>query len=137
MKLLAIDPGLHLGWALFENGHSTGLGTVEGAIAIYNWIAQQTPSVFIIEDYKIRPAKVNRGWDHRWDSIFPAKVIGAIEFHANAYNIPVILQQPAIKPVAARRAGLIDYDTKAKGKGVHQLDAYLHGMYYLHVTLKR
>lgn len=126
-----------MGWAYFESGHSVGMGTVEGDIAIYTWIAQQQPDIWIVEDYKIRPPQVNRGWDHRWNSVFPAKVIGAIEYWALSCGVPVILQQPSIKPVAAKRAGLINYDTKAKGKGVHQMDAYLHGMYYIHVTLKK
>jgi hypothetical protein len=133
--IIGVDPGSHCGWAKFEDGHNIGLGVLNGPDEIFDWISEQQPTVWVCEDYKIRPPSGPTRWSHQWSSVFPIKVIGAIEYHGRTHGIPVVLQQPSIKRVAAGRSGLINYDTKKRG--AHAMDAYLHASYYLNVTCRK
>lgn len=91
------------------------------------------PDVWVVEDYKIRSAR-HGGFDHEFQSVFPAQVIGAIKFKAAMYNNKIVLQQPTIKrPAMAMLAGKV-YQKKGNQ---HAIDAYLHAYYYLMQETKK
>jgi hypothetical protein len=126
-EILAIDPGKHTGWARFTNGIMTEFGTVHGEEEIWPWLVKQTPSCFVVEDYKIRDEQ-HGGFDHQFQSVFPAQVIGAAKFYAAIRGIPCYIQQPTIKSAAS---GLVLGKPYKKQSNKHHFDAYLHGAYFI------
>jgi hypothetical protein len=126
-EILAIDPGKHMGWARFIDGIMKEFGTQHDEGEIYPWLIKQTPNLFVVEDYKIRD-KEHGGFDHQWQSVFPAQVIGAVRFYALIRGIPVAMQQPTIKRAAAPMVYGKPYEKKVNK---HHLDAFLHGAYYI------
>lgn len=130
MRMIALDPGTHCGYAIFENEFPVEFGTLHGEEEIYHWLKQQVAvDLFVVEDYKIRPVG-QKGFNHSWSNVFPAQVIGAIKFHATTYGIPVVLQQPSIKAMGSKMAFNEEY--KKRGDN-HDKDAVIHGVYYLRV----
>lgn len=126
-EILAIDPGKHCGWARFIDGIMTELGTLHDEAEIYPWLIKQTPNLFVVEDYKIRDER-HGGFDHIFQSVFPAQVIGAIRFYALIRGILVVMQQPQIKYAASKICFQREYK---KQQGKHWLDAVLHGSYWI------
>ena len=61
--ILAIDPGFHLGFVQVQfdpDGKKVqlqGAGTTIGTENILEFVANSTADVFVVEDYKIRPAE--------------------------------------------------------------------------------
>lgn len=126
-EILAIDPGKHCGFARFINGIQVEVGTLHDEGDIYPWLIKQTPSLFVVEDYKIRD-KEHGGFDHQWQSVFPAQVIGAIRFYALIRAIPIVMQQASIKYAAAP---MITQKPYKKQSNRHYYDAFLHGAYFI------
>lgn len=127
-KLIAIDPGLNTGWAIFTDGALSDTGITRGEEDIWDFLwNQRTANIWVVEDYKIRPVS-KHGWQQTWSSVFPAQVIGACKLISNRAGSKLILQQPGILLPAARLMGLKNW-TKESSK--HNIDAMLHGHYYL------
>jgi hypothetical protein len=126
-EILAIDPGKHCGFARFIDGIQVEVGVLHDEGEIYPWLIKQTPSLFVLEDYKIRDEK-HGGYDHIFQSVFPAQVIGAFRFYALIRNIPVVMQQASIKNAAAPMILQKPYKKQANR---HYFDAFLHGMYFI------
>lgn len=126
-EILAIDPGKSCGFARFIDGVQSEVGTLYDEAEIYPWLILQKPSLFVVEDYKIRDEK-HGGFDHIFQSVFPAQVIGAIRFYALVRQIPVIMQQPQIKYAICPRITGKPY---VKSNNKHHIDAFLHGMHYI------
>lgn len=126
-EILAIDPGKHLGWARFIDGIMKEFGTLHDESEIYPWLIIQHPQLFVVEDYKIRD-KEHGGFDHQWQSVFPAQVIGAVRFYALIRQIPVVMQQPSIKNAACP---MVTGKPYKKQSNKHHWDAFLHGAYYI------
>lgn len=126
-EILAIDPGKATGWARFIDGIMKEFGTLHDEAEIYTWLIAQHPNLFIVEDYKIRDEN-HGGFNHQWQSVFPAQVIGAVRFYALIRGIPVVMQQATIKRAAAPMVYGKPYEKKANR---HHLDAFLHGAYYI------
>jgi hypothetical protein len=133
MQMISVDPGKNFGYAIFPDITKSDVysyaGVLYGEDQIWSWIAKQRPGLWVVEDYRIRDEK-HKGFDHIWQSVFPAQVIGAIKFFAYNTGATVILQQAAIKPAASKRVFGKPY-IKSNKKSQHQLDAVLHGLYYL------
>ena len=132
-RYYAVDPGVTTGWALFIDGIPVEMGEVETDKTLENfceWLNRCQPvSLWVVEDYLIRPAPLTHGYAHQWNPAIASRVIGAINFRAYGDAAEVILQQPSIKPQASQLSG-IPY---VKGKpGQHKFDAILHGVYYWH-----
>lgn len=135
MKLLSVDPGKHTGWAIWNFGSGSpelltmGVTVDEGQF--YNILVRnEWPDLdyLVYEDYKIRPAKVNKGWAHEWNSAPALHIIGALELFARQNEIELVVQQPAQLPVGC---GYIGYPYK---KGIHvpnNISAIAHGAYWL------
>lgn len=126
-EILAIDPGKHTGWARFVDGINTEFGVLHDEAEIWPWLAVQVPNIFVVEDYKIRD-ETQGGFNHQFQSVFPAQVIGAIRFYAFVRGIPVVLQQPTIKRVAS---GMLTGKPYKKQSNRHWWDAHLHGGYFI------
>jgi hypothetical protein len=134
VKILAIDPGKHVGWSIIDSDCSPKViefGTTTGDS---NWFQLLDAGKFndvdqvVMEDYKIRPSDLQKGWGHEWNNGPALQIIGAVKFWAYEYSIPVHMQQPSILPSAAGLTG-IPYE-KGKKK-VHHMMAMLHGLYWL------
>ena len=135
-RILAIDPGGSTGWALFEGTKPTKFGTVYQD-KFHDWLAAVVetfqPDDIVVEDYLIRPEQLVGQKAHLWSSVQTVRFIGAIQFYGHQQKIPVTLQQPSIKTAAA---GLTGLPYTPKKKGMHHIDAMLHGAYFLIVTKK-
>jgi hypothetical protein len=126
-EILAIDPGTHCGFARFINDIQHEVGVLHHEEEIWPWLGRQRPDCWVVEDYKIRSAK-HGGFDHEFQSVFPAQVIGAIKFFAMNCGVPVFLQQPMIKSAAS---GLVLGKPYKKQANRHHFDAFLHGAYFI------
>ena len=125
-KYLAIDPGESTGWATFnESGDVIGFGTAKGREAVYSKLAEVEAEVIIMEDYRLYPWKSK---EQSWSPFETVRVIGAVEYHGYLHQARIVLQEPGIKAIGYKWAGL----TKPKNHALsHETDAYVHGVYYL------
>ena len=126
---LALDPGETTGWASFNtDGTPKDFGQVKGRIEVYTLLQEVQPKVLIVEDFMLFPWKSK---DQAFSSFEAVRVIGAVEFWAWAKKSVFVLQKPNVKDIGYMWAGV----SKAKShKDSHQLDAYVHGVYFLQKT---
>lgn len=138
-KMISIDPGKNMGFCIFPDIDSsptyTDFGSVYGEEEIWKWLGRNRADLWVVEDYLIRDER-HGGFDHQWQSVFPAQVIGAIKFWAYNTGAVVVLQQPSIKNAASRMIFRKPY-VKSSSKKQHALDAVLHGCYYLKTKVTR
>lgn len=134
MKLLAIDPGNKTGWAVYDTDHDpviTEFGLAKPISDFYELLISgkfNDVDLVVSEDYKIRPADLNKGWSHEWNNGPALQVLGAIDFWAQEYSIKTARQQASIKPAGYGYIGM----TYKKGKpDMDMYDAIAHGAYYL------
>jgi len=80
----------------------------------------------VVEDFKTRPGKARQG-AFDWDQMIAPQVIGAAKSLAKRYGKVVVLQQPALKPVAY---GLSNQKYVPGKKGMHCQDALAHAVFY-------
>lgn len=135
MKLLSVDPGKHVGFATWEFGLGEPIllkmGVTKNENEFYDILINDdwlTFGYLVYEDYKIRPAKVNKGWSHEWNSAPALHVIGALELFARQNGIELKEQPASILPVGC---GYINFPYR---KGVHvpnNVSAIAHGAYWL------
>lgn len=130
--IIAVDPGKTTGVASFtEDGDVISFGEIKWD-EFHSWLHElQDVTMWVVEDYKIRPAGVQGGYGHEWNDGKALQIIGAIKYHAWAMNAEVVLQQPSIKPVAYRVLGM---EYKKGKKGMHIYDALAHGKYWFHTN---
>jgi hypothetical protein len=131
--ILAVDPGQHNGYCLVSYNAGKdfiveAFGTME-KLLFYRWLQNECPDLecLVVEDFKTRPNEARRGvFD--WNQMVAPKVIGALEYFAEARQIPIHLQQPAIKPMGY---GYLGKTYKKGGKDLHHWDAIAHAMFWL------
>lgn len=126
---LALDPGLHTGWALWdEEGKFLEMGTTNSYEELHEKLAAlpSTIKVVIIEEFQLWYHKARK----QAGSKMPApRAIGQIETFARMWGADIVKQRSDIKPIAERMTGVT---TKGRPKiQTHVLDAYNHGEYYL------
>lgn len=126
LNFTAVDPGGTTGWADFEDDTPVRGGEVSRE-EVTEFIVARSPDLWVVESYIIRPAALTGGYQHTWNKGEALQIIGMIKAMAQLKGIPVIMQQPSIKPMAAKMAGL---PYKKGKKGTHMFDAMLHGTYY-------
>lgn len=133
-KLVAVDPGDSTGWAEYdiEAKMPSRFGIVKGEEEIWDWLDNESPDLWVVENFRVRPPK-KAGWvpANQWGEVFTIRVIGAIRFHARRSKVSVVMQEPNIKRVAEGWSGIKEKD------GAHEIDALLHGYYFLHHPDKR
>lgn len=135
MRIIGVDPGKSCGWATFQDGNNEGLGIAQGEVEIWEFIRDNNPDVWVVENYKLRPyGTAGLKYDHAWSELFTVRVIGAIQYKAFCEKQEFVLQEPTIKrPALAMLAGKV-YQKKANQ---HALDAYLHAFYYIYKGAKK
>lgn len=136
-KVVAIDPGDHIGWATFEDGILTGHGVhfspanthLRNIEWLNDFIHVARPTVVVCEDYRIYRTKASA---HINSNVPTLKLIGAIEIVCNQLDIMLVMQS------AAEGKGFVtDKRLKAWGfppaifRSPHSADAVRHGVHYL------
>lgn len=138
MKILAIDPGENIGYAVFEGSVLKDFGVVKCTKPklpeLYVWTSTLATDfdIVVIERYMIRPQKAG-GFDHSWNSGLTLQVIGTIKGWAAQHGIAWHEQNSDILTPAHSWVYGKPYKKK---KGDHWLSAMLHGVYYHVNTLK-
>lgn len=126
---IAIDPGDTTGWATFTGLERMPTKMGEWDVDEYlDHVAHATYSLWVIEDYIIRPKGLTQGYEHQWNKGTALRLIGAVELRGRQLHAPVVKQQASIKPIAAAKSG-VPYTPKKRG--THMFDAILHGNHYL------
>lgn len=130
-RYLSIDPGISTGYATFRaNGDLIRTGTLrEGKEELYpflNFIALNIKTLdVVVENYRLYPWK---SMSQSWSSLETVRFIGAIDFWATKNKFPVHLQDPAVKGIAYKWAGL---KVPKNHDMSHETDAFVHGVYFL------
>lgn len=124
--VIALDPGTTTGFAVFILGKVAIFGEIKKD-DIFSRIDKQIPDVWVIENYRVRPYSFKGKQTKTWDNPFALQVIGAVRAHGQRNKTPVIIQEPAIKPIGY---GYLNMPYVKGKKNVHHLDAISHGAYY-------
>lgn len=125
-SLLAIDPGVMIGWAFFDDkGEVRALGQVHlNDFAI--WLEDQPqPDLIVVEDFRLFKHKALQQSGSRLET---SKCIGMIESYCVRYKVKIVLQSSNILPIAEKWTG---QKRPSKHEVGHKICAYLHGSYYL------
>lgn len=110
------------------------MGTVpfrEGPDGIFDFLNEARWNhigLYVVENYRIRPASVTGGWQHQWDEGEALQVIGAVKCVATAKGALVVRQEPTVLPAIAKKIGY-PYNPKKHINDEHS--ATLHGAHYL------
>lgn len=137
-RYLSLDPGLSTGYATFDTaGDLITFGTLKGGSEdlypflrrlVFKLALEQALKYsldVIVEDYKLYPWKA---MSQVWDSLETVRLIGAVQFWANLHEFPIHLQEPNVKGIAYKWAGI----TVPKNHALsHETDAFVHGVYFL------
>jgi hypothetical protein len=144
-RYLSLDPGVSTGYATFKaDGNVIRTGTLrKGKEELYPFLRLlalskiedfqnylESTSVnpqldIIVENYRLYPWK---SMSQSWSSLETVRFIGAIDFWATLHEYPVHLQDPQVKGIAYKWAGL----TVPKNHDMsHETDAFVHGVYFL------
>ena len=136
MKVAALDPGKHCGFAFMELGdklHQCGLvmDDYHYVSELLDMIDRFNPNVLVIEDFRLSPHKAMQ---QSWDKMETPRIIGILDYWAWQRGLPVIFQQPSTKQAFP--------DARLKKMGlyqsnIHTRDAIRHGLYFLHFGLKK
>lgn len=136
MILVAFDPGKTTGMAVIEDSQPILAGDLKWETPQFQDELKRLEEIqlelVVIENYRIRPPSAQKErakkFDQYWSDITPAQVIGALKFWAAINGLPVVMQEPSIKPIAYR---LINYN-QTKSHTPHFIDATAHGVYWFH-----
>jgi len=126
---LALDPGLHTGWCLWDaKGVFIDMGTIHGERELHDFLASLPTAieVVIIEEFRLFKNKALA----QTGSKMPApKAIAQIETFARLWNARIVKQQSSIKANAEMLTG---QSTKGMPHSqTHVIDAFNHGEYFL------
>jgi hypothetical protein len=131
MKLLGIDPGKHIGWAVVSVSpekkmvvHSLGVSEDLTLDELSDHIKDS--DLLIIESFLVRPKEARKG-AFDYDPMETPQVIGALKLLCHLYKKPFVEQNPSVKPVGY---GFARQKYVAGKKGTHALDALAHAAYY-------
>lgn len=134
-KLLALDPGETLGWALFSASELLSCGQqpmVQGEekeILFQNisFLGISQVDVVVCEDYKVYNWKTEQ---HSWSSLITPKIIGAIQYECVRHDKPIYFQMAATAKGFCSDDKLKQWGYYERGKR-HARDAIRHGCYWL------
>lgn len=128
-RLLAVDPGETVGWAVFDNLALAEAGqfSVINLEAFDAFLTAKRPDHMVIENYRVYASKAAR---HVGSEVNTAQYIGILKFLADMYQVPYTLQ------MAHQAKGWVS-DARLHQLGLFQVgrrhanDAIRHGVYYL------
>jgi len=136
-RLLAIDPGETVGYAIFRHGQLDSVGqltcaskpatVLDLAMRISELVKNVEPlTKVVIEDYRVY---ANKAKMHSWNALHTPKLIGAIQGLCMQYEIPVVLQGASSMQFCTNKK-LKEWGYYQQGMS-HANDAIRHGCYYL------
>lgn len=134
--VLSIDPGEVTGFAIFTNNAEFVLsGNIrKDNLAIYNLLKSYSNLTVIIERFRMFP------WKYRslvWSTLYPIKVIGAIEGYCELLQISFVEQDPTAKKFYTDKKLRKLKLYRKRDFSAHERDAIRHALYYLHFKLKK
>lgn len=125
-RLLAIDPGIHNGWAIFKNGIIEDLGTIDGIHEFDEWLhKQENIDLVVLEDFVLFRHKAQVQIGSKFEV---TQVIGMVKSWARRNKIPVVMQKSDVLPIAGTWSKMPMPKDHSKS---HHVAAYNHGFYYL------
>ena len=149
-RWLTIDPGEDTGVSLWEGSELVDAYTLkmrDVADLLWSWLsgevtdasvehseffAQLQGHKLIREDWVIYPWKAK---SLAWDECRTARLIGAITWVANKYDVPVHFQGAKIKERAVA-GGAEAYFLRPLHENRHANDAIMHGVFYVQTELR-
>lgn len=134
MKILALDPGNHTGWMIYDtNTKDIRGGTIdETFLGVWNHLYEA--DIIVYETFNLYPGAAKRLTRNEF---YPCQVIGIVRlFGEQNPNIKIVKQSPSVKKFAG---GLDEVWEKVKQTSElagytaseHTKDAFLHLKYYL------
>lgn len=130
-RLLALDPGETIGYALFIEGKLVDCGQEIAkecpAQAIMNVFDRVKPTQIIAEDYRVYGHKSD---SHKWSSLFTPRLLGMIELLCYQREINLDYQMAATVKQFCSLARLKQWGMYESSRR-HAMDAIKHGTYYL------
>ncbi len=152
--ILGIDPGKTTGACLIKPDFETKKWEMLIADNIrygdfHKWLAawneMDSPwqvGAVALENFILRPAakqgvKYNRiPWEQMWLRLETSELIGAVKFRCSQLKIPCVMQEPSIKPVGYKLAGL-EYVKGEHKLHTHMKDSTAHAVYLMHRGYKK
>jgi hypothetical protein len=89
---------------------------------LFEFLSDIHPHVIVCENFKIRP-----GHNFNWNGMEVIRVIGAIEYRAHELRATMVFQEPSVKSVGYKWAGMPPPKSHASS---HQTDAWAHLVFY-------
>lgn len=136
-EMISCDPGPDMGWCRWEiDSDAKKAKPLEfGHVELENdelleWLCEQTPKVWVAEQYLIAPPQAARGYKHRWDKGETLQVQGMVRLRAHQTGSTFVLQQRSVLVPMAGMSGVPQ--DKGKSPFRHATSAYLHGYYFCH-----
>jgi len=127
IRIIGFDPGESTGWAIVDLRRKSfeieALGVLNEAALTQKLEGLLVDiDVIVMENFRVRPGNAKRG-SFDYSPMKTIQVIGAIKYEAKKSGIPVVLQEPAIKPMGY---GFLHQPNKH----LHDMDALCHLAYY-------
>jgi hypothetical protein len=94
---------------------------------LFDFLKEIEPDTIVVENFKIRP-----GHNFNWNGMEVIRVIGAIEYRAHELDCKLVFQEPSVKSVGYKWAGLPAPSSHAMS---HQTDAWAHLVFFNHKIL--
>lgn len=124
-KVLSIDPGGTIGWALLRPPHPVTAGTVTNILEILTVIRDQSQDGVVVVCEQV----VGSG-PRSADLVQTIKQVGAVEYLCQFLDVPVVLQVPSV-----RKPFVLEARKLLRGSEIHGLrhavDALAHALAYL------
>ena len=131
-KFISFDPGdVHVGVAVFDQGRcvqcmeQTPLGSLKMLLGL---LKDKELDHVVIERYQLYP---NKAMLQSGSDMLTSQLIGAMRALAWLYDVPVTLQQAALKKPTEALIRRRNIERLSFGKGDHAKDAESHGYTYL------
>lgn len=131
-KFISFDPGdVHVGVAVFDQGRcvqcmeQTPLGSLKMLLGL---LKDKELDHVVIERYQLYP---NKAMLQSGSDMLTSQLIGAMRALAWLYEVPVTLQQAALKKPTEALIRRRNIERLSFGKGDHAKDAESHGYTYL------